>query len=349
MKEALETRLLEKIRMGKNGFYTLPLSWVYALAVRGRHWLYDNRMLVQKHAPLPVVSIGNLVVGGVGKTQVALLLAQSVENAAILTRGFRGKAEKGKRPLHVSIEKHTADLSGDEPWLLASRLPNTPVIVNRDRYKSSLEAEKLGARVILLDDGMQHRQLFRNYEIVVINGSDPFGGGHFLPRGLLREDPKRLARADLIVSVGKLKKALPTNIEAPIVETEVRVRSIRDLSGAPIASLQGKRVGIFCGIGNPGRFVESVKALGADVVASHFLPDHKTIDEKVLKKFAQLCKEQGAEYLLCTEKDRVKLQECAKECALPIGWVEVELEIVKNRAAWDRMTKEIRILAGIAR
>jgi tetraacyldisaccharide 4'-kinase len=348
----LELRVVEIIQKRKWGCITRPLSLLYAWALYVRHWLYDRKWLVQKHAPLPVVSIGNLVSGGVGKTQVALLLAEALEDVAILSRGYRGRAEKGREPV-LATPLLTAEACGDEPWLLASRLPHAQVIVHPDRYRSALFAEKLGARVLLLDDGMQHRKLFRNVEIVVLCGSDPFGGGHFLPRGFLREDPARLKHADLVVFVGKPSERVEEKVaaltQAPCVEAYVCVKEVRSLIDEPIPSLDGRKIGIFCGIGNPGRFTASMKDLGADVVAVRYLPDHRTIGEKELQTFAALCKERGAEYLLCTEKDRVKLPSFAASSPVPIGWARVELEIVRNREAWDRMTKEITLLAGMTR
>lgn len=349
----LEVRVAEAIQKRKWGVLTLPMSGFYATAVHIRHWFYDHGWLASQHAPLPVVSIGNLVAGGVGKTQVALLLAQALPNVAILSRGFRGKAEKGKQPLVVSTKRHTAQECGDEPWLLASRLPRAQVIVHRDRYKSALEAKKLGAKVLVLDDGMQHRQLFRDFEIVVLSGRDPFGGEHFLPRGFLREDPKRLARADFVIFVGKpsaqVEKKVARLTSAPCIETRISVTELRLIDDQCIPSLEGKKIGLFCGIGNPERFVASMEALGAHVVATHYLPDHRTFEKKEWFTFATLCKERGAEYLFCTEKDHVKLPSFTVLSPLPVGWARVELTIIKNREAWDRMTNEITLLAGITR
>ncbi len=353
MKTQLEVRIGEQIRQGKWGMITRPLSVVYALCVGARHWLYDRKWLNPKHAPLPVVSIGNLVAGGVGKTQVALLLAEELEDVAILSRGYRGEAEKGKVPLLVVPKTSSPQVCGDEPWLLASRLPKARVIVHRNRYLSALEAEKLGAKVLLLDDGMQHRSLFRDLEIVVLGGSDPFGGESFLPRGFLREDPKRLARADLVVFVGeptlRVKERVSALTDAPCVVTQIGVKGTYHLDGKQLPSLEGKKVGLFCGIGNPSRFVISVEKQGATVVASHYLPDHKTMGKKELQTFADLCLQRGAEFLLCTEKDKVKLPKYAAASPLPVGWVAVELEITRNREAWDKMTKEITLLAGLSR
>lgn len=328
MKKALEVRLMEAIRKGKGRLLTRPLSIFYALGVRLRHTLYDRGLLKQNQAPLPVVSIGNVVVGGAGKTQVALLLAKEFKDVAVLSRGYR---------------------SEDEPKLLRSRLPEAKIIVGKDRYKSCLEAKKLGARLALLDDGMQHRRLGRDFEIVVLNGNDPFGGGHYLPRGLLREDPKRLSRADLILFVGKPsewdEKKVKDLTAAPCVGAEVRVRGFFLQDGKKLETIKGKKVGLFCGIAQPHRFVATVEEEGAKVVVSHHLPDHTQIGNEELNALAALCKEQGAEYLFCTEKDWVKFSKEVK-AILPIGWVQVELEIVRNREAWERMKEEISLRAG---
>lgn len=353
MRKGAQLWIIESIRKGRWSLLTPLLSGFFGAAIWLRHWLYDRGFLAPKYAPLPVVSIGNLVLGGVGKTQVALLLAQRLQKAAILSRGFRSRGERGKKALVVSAKHHKADECGDEPLLLASRLPQTQVVVNRDRYLSALEAKKLGAQVLILDDGMQHRRLFRDIEIVVLEGRDPFGGGHFFPRGFLREDPARLAKADAVIFVGKPAKGVEEKVavlsEAPCIETQICVKKVLCFDGSPIASLKGKKVGLFCGIGNPDRFVRSMEEVGAVIVASYCLPDHKAIKEGELRAFAEQCQQSGAEYLLCTEKDRVKIPDFSAISELPIGWVEVELEVVKNREAWERLIKEITLLAGIKR
>lgn len=320
--------MVEAIHQGRWNLVTRPLSWVFGSVVRLRHWLYDRGVLKQKRAPLPVVSVGNIVAGGVGKTQVTLLLAEALKkDVAVLSRGYR---------------------SCDEPKLLASRLPEAHVIVNRDRYTAAREAKRLGAKLAILDDGMQHRKLVRDVEIVVLGGADPFGGGAFLPRGMLREDPQRLRIADLVVFVGtpsqKSRERIASLTQSPCVETQVCVKKVHILEGATPPSLEGVKVGLFCGIGNPSRFVKSVEQLGAEVVATHTLPDHVGIGSKELRQLASLCQQSGAELLLCTEKDVVKLPRV--DLPIKLGWVEVELEIVKNADAWEQMVKELENRIG---
>jgi tetraacyldisaccharide 4'-kinase len=326
-----------------------PCSWLYQAGVRLRHFLYDRQIFTKQFAPLPVVSIGNVVAGGAGKTQTTLLLAELLAKdlrVAILSRGYRGGAEHAKHPLLVDVNKHSADLCGDEPWLLASRLSSTLVIVNKNRFKSALEAEKLGAQMLVLDDGMQHRKLHRDFEIVVVDGKVPFG--KYLPRGRLREDLQRLKGADLILFVGvpseEVEREVASLSAAPQVAARITLAGPFQLDGGQAEAIKGKNVALFCGIGNPARFVKTVEELGAQIVAAHFSPDHRILKEKGLRQFATLSKERGAALLLCTEKDKVKLSK--SDLPLPVGWVRATLEIVKNQQVWIKTVNEIKLLVG---
>lgn len=334
-----------------------PLSWLFRGGILFRHFLYDQKILTKKYSQLPVVSIGNVMAGGAGKTQVALLLAAQLAKdfpVAILSRGYRGKAEHGATPLVVDINRHTAVECGDEPWLLASRLAHishkcSAVVVNKNRFKSALYAQSRGARLLVLDDGMQHRQLHRDFEIVVIDGRTPFGP--FLPKGRLREDLSRLKEVDLILFIGEpessLKNRVSTLSSAPQVTAKIVSCGFFQLDGRPVEDLKDKPVGIFCGIGNPTRFVATVEELGLHVTATHFSSDHQLIGEKQLYRFAVHCKQRGAMFLVCTEKDRVKLS--PRVLPLPIIWLKAELEVINNHKAWIRTVNEIKQLAQVNR
>ncbi len=317
------------------------LSWGFQSGVFLRNRLYDSGWLAKKYAPLPVVSVGNIVAGGSGKTQVVLLLAQAVKGAAIVSRGYKGRAEKSAKALVVSPEKHSFELCGDEPWMLARRLPSTTVIVSRDRFLGAVEANRLAHRLVILDDGMQHRKLHRDLNLVVLGGSDPFGEGKFLPKGKLREDPRRLRDADLVVFVGEAsendRQKVSELTDAPQVVAKTRLSE----------SFEEERVGLFCGIGYPERFRRDVEKSGGEVVAAHYMRDHQSIGERELFTFALRAKNLGAKRLLCTEKDGVKLAKFVTKCPLPVSWVRADLEIVENRSAWDRLTMQMNVLAGI--
>lgn len=338
------------------------LSQLYLTGVRFRHWLYDRNILPRQFAPLPVVSIGNLVVGGAGKTQVALMLARQLASSlpsipvAILSRGYRSLAEHAPNPLLVDIQNHSVRSVGDEPWLLASRLIDQAVcvVVGKRRFKGALTAKKWGARVAILDDGMQHRALHRDFEIVVVDGQTPFGS--FLPKGKMREDPARLKSADMILFIGdpleSLVKNVSTHTQAPQVTARIVSEGVFDLQDAPLGSLKGIIVGIFCGIGNPSRFVKSVQELGAHVVLTHFSADHQIPSKQALLAFASAAQKNGASILICTEKDKVKLSQMAQvgqmEWPIPIVWIKANLQLVQNKETWMKMLNEIKLIAGKA-
>lgn len=236
--------------------FLAPCSWLFSAAIRTRHFLYDHNILTQKKAPLPVISIGNLVVGGAGKTQAALMLAGELSSqmrVAVLSRGYKGKAEHAKKPLLVNPERHSPQLCGDESWLLASRLPRAMVYSNKNRFKSALEAKKAGAELIILDDGMQHRKLHRDLEIVVIDSQSPLK--HYLPQGRLREHLQRLQAAHLILFVGRpaetLKQRVSTLTSAPQVVVKITPTALLTLENRQIVSLKESLWQFFAALATP--------------------------------------------------------------------------------------------------
>ncbi len=323
------------------------LSYGFRFIVRGRNRLYERGFFSPKSAEVVVVSIGNIVAGGTGKTPVTLLLAERLlkdVRVGIVSRGYRSEAEKGKEPLLVSKGAgplFPPEKCGDEVFLLSSRLPEAIVVAGKDRVKAAKMAADAGAEVVILDDGMQHRRIARDVEIVVVNGQDPYGGGYFLPRGFLRDDPKRLREADLIViNGGEEITSLPRQV---VVEN--KPQKVFLLDGKEIDIAKGSCVGVFCGIANPDRFVQAVEKMGCKVVETHFVADHRKVGDRELLKFSSRAKERGAEILLCTEKDAVKGLSGLKS-ALPIAWVKSGLEIKKNRMGWEALVEKVKALIG---
>lgn len=307
------------------------LSYLYRTGVRLRNEAYDRGILAVHACGLPVISIGNIVAGGTGKTPFVKFLAQELSKnfrVAILSRGYRSAVEKTGETLQVIP---TTDVSqcGDEPCWLARSLPQVQVWVGKNRLKSAQQAQQNGADVILMDDGMQHRQLKRDFEIILVNGEDPFGKGFFLPRGLLRDSPHRLAKADCIVAINpssQIEEQLRSFTQAPLI----CARTVSELS------LTGKKVAVFCAIGRPERFLKSVRETGGEIVASFFKPDHEPFHAEELRDFAE---KSGADALVCTEKDHVKLASDFK-CQLPIIPLPSRLEI--SSAAWEQILNKIQ-------
>lgn len=330
----------------------LFISWVYAGIVYIRNQAYDKGWMRKYSPPVPlVISVGNIVAGGTGKTPVTLMLAQefySNSQIAILSRGYRSEAEKLTNPVWIS-KGHgptlPASYCGDEPYLLAKNLPKAYVFVGCNRYKASNMAAKAGAHVILLDDGMQHRALARDLEVVVIDALDPFGLGYYLPRGLLRDSLDSLSRADLIVinhavdesrfkSVGEL---LERYTKSPRVGVKMEVEQVLDFNDRPYPELKDKRVGLFCGIAHPEYFRNTLKSCGAAVVDEFIVPDHMPFDLMRLEEFALKCKGNNAEVLVCTEKDRVKFG-AVLDLILPVVWLKMRLSVVYGKENWKMFT-----------
>jgi tetraacyldisaccharide 4'-kinase len=363
MQRRLENYFLSVITGKRKGFgpallrfFLLLASWPYRMIIAGRNWFFDHGWVSRYFPPVPVViSIGNIVVGGTGKTPVTLMLAKEFYDEffiGILSRGYRSQAEK--LPIPVVLCKgegpmQSASFCGDEPFLLAQNLPKAFVVVGRNRHKASDIAARAGAQLLLLDDGMQHRRLARDFEVVVMDTIDLFGQGHYLPRGLLREGVHSLSRANLIILnhvidnslFEKSKAQVAKHSKALVVGTRMEVVGIKTFSGEIISSIAGKKVGIFCGIAHPEYFQKTVLQEGAEIVSSVFTSDHVCLDFSSLEKFALQCKQDGAEMLLCTEKDKVKIQDVSK-LALPIAWIKMRLKLVEGIEEWNHFVNSVK-------
>ena len=268
------------------------LSLLYKLVMRARRTLYGTGMCASRALPCRVVSVGNITVGGTGKTPTVIYLAQLFHKrglkAAVLSRGYRSHSKEAVAV--VSDGKHmllTAREAGDEPAMLAKALPGTPVIIGRDRVRSGHLAVSLySPDVILLDDGFQHLRLRRNADIVLVDRNVGFGNGCLIPRGILREPLSALQAADLIVLTKKTGESRPhpaepliaaRNPRAPLFSAGYAVRGLSALDGSPAGDLQGlagKNVLAVAGIGNPAYFTSLLRTHGVRVTEEMILPDH---------------------------------------------------------------------------
>lgn len=332
-----------------------PLSWIYSGVSRCRNLFYDKGLTRQHHSRATVVSVGNIIAGGTGKTPLTLLLALEMCNwghLAVVSRGYRSKAEKLAVPVFLSRKGKKLFSSvtcGDEPFLLAENLPEASVIVGKDRVRASQMAVESGAQMILMDDGMQHRRLARDFEVAVLDARVPLGHGHFLPRGLLRDSPKSLSRADLIFinkvksfhNIDEIERLVRRYSDARIVAARNIFVSACYSNKTKAPDLKGVRVGIFCGIAQPHDFFETVKEAGAEIVHEHYFSDHEEASIPDLEKIADKSREAGAELLLCTEKDWVKIQS-KDRFSLPLAWAQVSMEIVYGKESWEQFLFEIK-------
>ena len=361
MKKKMELYLKDIIQGRKKGVISffvksllLPMSWLFGSGVYLRNRLYERGWMRRYVPPVPlVISIGNIVAGGTGKTPVTLLIAKAFYERftiAILSRGYRSKAEKLDSPIILCEgmgPAFPASYCGDEPYLFAQRLPKSIVIVGGDRRKASFLAAKACAQVILLDDGMQHRRLARDFDVVVIDVGDPFGQGYFLPRGFLREDVHSLARADLLIvnhvqdpeQLRAIQEQLKSYTHAPFIATKGYVAAVRDLKGEEVVLSNEKNVGMFCAIAHPEYFRRTLEQEGFNVVDESVLVDHGSFHQKDLEQFAKSCAKKGAKWLICTEKDRVKLDDHLN-LVLPILWIQLELRIIEGQEEWQNFLQK---------
>ena len=346
------------------------LSGVYRLAVQTRLRLYRNGWKPQHHLGTLVVSIGNLTVGGTGKTPVVELLSRSLRDrgrsVAILSRGYKSrkldKAQKWltedgknipaeKMPKVVSTGKALlldSKFAGDEPFMLARNLDGVAVIVDKNRVKGGRFAiTQLGADTLLLDDGMQYLDLAHGIDIVLVDARSPFGTEAMLPRGTLREPPRNLRRASYIFITkcdGTSNEALITRIRrynrtAEIIECThgpIHLENLFTRERKPLDFLQDKWVAAISGIAVPENFERSLEKLGARVEIRRRFSDHHRFSRKEIDKFMQRCIERDMELIVTTEKDAVRFPR-PKEIDVPVYFLRIEVEILKGHEVWESL------------
>lgn len=318
----------------------LPAA-AFAAVVRIRNAWYD-RPTATRRASVPVISIGNLAVGGTGKTPLVAWIARHLQEdglvPAVVSRGYGGKAGPG--PLLVSTgegPRVNARTCGDEPHLLARSLKGVIVVVGADRIEGARCAASAGAGVVLLDDGFQHRRLARDLDIVVLDSRAPFGDGHLLPRGFLRERPEATARAQLVVltrvregdrAAGAIQAVHAAGYSGPIVRAGHRTAGFHDAAGAECAT--PARVLAFCGIGNPGLFRGDLQAAGCATAGFHAFRDHHPYTLSGWEALIAEAKALGVP-LVTTDKDLSRLQATAGASLARAPLVVLRIETV----VWD--------------
>ncbi|MCH8119174.1 MAG: tetraacyldisaccharide 4'-kinase [Planctomycetes bacterium] len=310
----------------------------YSIAVRGRNFLYSSGWLKAHRADAAVISVGNITVGGTGKTPLVIWLCKEIisdskfqisnSQCAILTRGYKTRAQE------------TEDYR-DEPAILAESCPGVKVIVNPDRVAGAAEAvSKFGAKVLIMDDGFQHRRLARDIDIVTIDATRPFGYGKMLPAGLLREPVASLKRADAIVITRcdqiaetelsqierKLETINPNVIIARSIHAPTSVKSM-DNKEISLEHLKDKKIFAFCGIGNPDAFLNTIKTIGSELVGSKVYNDHHHYTDDCLADIYEQARGLKADLILTTQKDWTKIISDF-ESSLPLAYIGIEIKFL---------------------
>ncbi len=320
-------------------------SQCYRIGIAIRNFAYDRELLSATKIAMPVISVGNIVAGGTGKTPFVQLLVQELlkmGKVAILSRGYRSAIEKSGKVAKLDV-RSSPQAFGDEPVFLARKLEAAMVFAGKRRIESAKAAALQGAEIIVLDDGMQHRKLARDIEIVVMDGQDLFGKGFYLPRGFLRDSPKRLREADFIV-VSSVKNEKEWNT----LKVEIKKYSNAPLIGVQLKTLngrviKGKKVAVFCAIAKPLKFMKTVEEAGAHIICKMTALDHSAFTQKELINFSEKAKAEGAELLVCTEKDFVKLSE-PFGFDLPLVALKTEFTIFSGEAYFIDLLQKVKAL-----
>ncbi|WP_213318651.1 tetraacyldisaccharide 4'-kinase [Chlamydiifrater volucris] len=307
-------------------------------------------------AGIPVVSVGNIAIGGTGKTPMVAYLAEFFYSqglrCAVLSRGYKGKLSSRSKSVLVNPSLHTAQEVGDEPFMLSQKITNGFVIVGKNRLLSVKKAEELGCDVAILDDGLQYFPLEKQANIIVVRGEDPLGGGKFFPKGRLRDRPKALRSADLIAINGETSEESLRALEDFKNIPRIYFRQVFDKLLIVHGELQNKGnsndllknigVSVFCGLGSPESFIRTVEECGAKILVKYVLPDHSPITKKELRFLSAKTALRKGEILLCTEKDFVKMPDLSGEKnLLPIGVVCSKANVDGNQKFLSDLLKKI--------
>lgn len=334
--------------------YLVPLVPFYAAGMFVRNWFFDKGLLRSTKVSVPVLSVGNLDSGGAGKTPFVEFLARRLalkgRKVAIISRGYRRTTTGLVVVSNGSVICADASASGDEPAQMAAKLTGVRVVVDEVRSRGAQYAvSKLGADMIVLDDGFQHRYLHRDVDIVVVPANRAANAGWLLPAGNGRESLSSLNRATLVAvsrcenidHFNAAKRALGKWVMKPVIGLTTRISAVRRATtrfSVDLAGLKGKSAIAFSGIGDPASFEWTLSTLGVVLKLHTVFSDHHDFSISDLRALEDSLKAQSADYLLTTEKDVARLSSAGGEGKLflertPSFYVEIEQQILDGEAA----------------
>lgn len=357
------------LRGALNGF-----SRLFRALVQSRLALFRHRIKTDYHLGATVVSIGNLTVGGTGKTPVVEMLARRLRaegrKVAILSRGykrvkpplstrlkrqFKGQREEEPPTVVSTGDEVTGDPAhaGDEPYMLAKNLPGVAVVVDKDRVKAGRWAvREFNCDTLLLDDGLQYLKLRRKLDIVLVDRTAPFGNEYMLPRGTLREPPRNLRRASHIFltkcdgsdNSAIIERIRRYNRTAAVIECRhrpVHLQNLLDPAGTkPLAWLKGRKAGTISGIAVPEGFEGILTSLGAELVLTRRYTDHHRYTEEEINECILHADDMFADCIITTEKDSVRFPALEKTL-LPVYFLRVEIEILSGNGDFEECVRRI--------
>ena len=338
------------------GILLWPLTILYRSGIAIRAFLYRSKVFKTSRLKVKVISIGNITVGGTGKTplveKLARLYHEKGYRVGIVSRGYRNKSSGIIVVSDGDKMAATPETAGDEPFLLARRMKGIPVVASKDRVQAGQYAiDSFKCDVILLDDCFQHLKLERDVDLVVIDSANPWGNGRLIPAGPLRESLKSLRRADALIFTRVNQSR----------DTEELIKQIEQYSDAPVFTsahrpvewisfdtnerfspdfMDGKRILGFAGIGNPESFQKTLSMLNATIADFLTYRDHHWYTDKDLLRIARTAERQRADAIVTTEKDSVRIPTHYKN-KIPIYYLKIELEFTESFEKLDAILEHI--------
>ena len=340
------------------------ISWPYLLIINLRNWLYDKEILAVVKLSCPLISVGNITVGGTGKTPCVIMLARMLRSGgfrpAVLSRGYGGSSTKSVNIVsdgkNILLDSQTA---GDEPFLMAQSLKNIPVIIGSQRIRTGRVAiSQFGANVLICDDAMQHRKIFRDIDLVLLDSQIPLGNGFVLPRGKLREPIVCLKRASALMLTRTDETAQADNINTKLAQLGnipifTSIHKIQDVIKGdysdiwPISKLSGKKVCAFCGIAKPDSFKQSLLTARAQISSWDTFPDHHNYSLAELETIKNKFNNHKADIIITTQKDGMRLQNFPEFLSM-IYLLRIEMEVTPSRELFDKFILDKLTAAGTA-
>ncbi len=329
-------------------------SLAYGAVMRVRRWCYRVGVFRVRRLPVVVVCVGNITTGGTGKTPAVIHLARRIAGSgiktAVISRGYGFHVTGGY--LIVSGPDgplREAGQAPDEALMTARKLPGVPVVVSPNRYRAGKAAlDCFGAEVLLMDDGFQHLGLFRDIDVLVVDGANPVGNGLVLPAGPLREPVSGAERADAVWLYGQATERLPAGLTAfldgkPIIRARMVPGGLVTGTGEaiPAGRLAGTRVLAFCGIARPQRFFEAVGRMGAVTAGREAFPDHHRYADDDVDRLNRRAREAGAGLMITTEKDLARLS-AGKTFTVPVAALVMDLEVTGDDALIEMIAKRLK-------
>ena len=326
-------------------FLLYLISLLYGAGIIGRRLLYKIGIFKSEKVPLKIISVGNLTLGGTGKTPFVICLVKILDEdldkkASVLTRGY----------------------GWDEQTMLKKKLVDTPIMVGENRVRSAHKAIKLyGSDTAILDDGFQHWELDRNLDIVLIDSRNPFGNGCLFPRGVLREPKEAARRASVIVftkvdrkgpgfdeAKSELKRIKSDLVFLEAVHRPAHLYDLKDRKDRPLSFIKEKRVVLLSSIGDPDYFAETVRDLGADIAEHIVFGDHHNYTEDDAIRIIKRCNERKFDFILTTEKDEVKLRRMSLSFGnYAVMTLVIEMDIISGKELLVDRLRSLYIRQGV--